>query len=105
MFRLSQIHIGYVPSGNVVGLSKLARIADMFARRLQVQERITRQVALALDELLQPKGVAVVIESTHLCMAMRGVQKNGALTTTSCMLGCMKSNPEARAEFFQLLGR
>ncbi|KAH8728847.1 hypothetical protein GQ44DRAFT_608321 [Phaeosphaeriaceae sp. PMI808] len=94
-----KIHIGYVPNGRVVGLSKLVRIAEMFSRRLQVQERLTKQVALALSEMLQPQGVAVVVESSHLCMVMRGVQKTGATTTTMSMLGCMKSTPRFREEF------
>lgn len=99
------MHIGYIPSRRVIGLSKLARIADMFSRRLQVQERLTKQVALALSEVLQPQGVAVVMESSHLCMVMRGVEKAGAITTTSCMLGAMRKRAKTREEFLNLLNR
>ncbi|MCJ1261224.1 GTP cyclohydrolase 1 [Lobaria immixta] len=100
-----KIHIGYIPNHRVLGLSKLARIAEMFSRRLQIQERLTKQVALAISEVLKPRGVAVVMESSHLCMVMRGVQKSGATTTTSCMLGCMRSSAKTREEFLTLLNR
>ncbi|KAI9828421.1 MAG: GTP cyclohydrolase I [Thelocarpon impressellum] len=100
-----KIHIGYIPNRRVLGLSKLARIAEMFARRLQVQERLTKQVALALSEVLRPRGVGVVMESSHLCMVMRGVQKTSATTTTSCMLGCMRSSAKTREEFLNLVNR
>ncbi|KAJ5637799.1 hypothetical protein N7490_007678 [Penicillium lividum] len=100
-----KMHIGYIPHKQVMGLSKLARIAEMFSHRLQIQERLTRQAALAIWEDLAPKGVAVVMESTHLCMAMRGVQKVGSSTTTASMLGCMKTDPGIREEFFRLVNR
>lgn len=99
------MHIGYIPNQRVLGLSKLARLAEMFSRRLQVQERLTKQVALAISEVLKPQGVAVVMESSHLCMVMRGVQKTGATTTTSCMLGCMRTSAVTRDEFLSLLNR
>lgn len=99
------MHIGYIPKGRVLGLSKLARLAEMFARRLQVQERLTKQVAQAIHNVLLPQGVGVIMESTHLCMAMRGVQQVDSVTTTSCMLGCMRSSEKARHEFLTLLRR
>ncbi|MCJ1305085.1 GTP cyclohydrolase I [Hypocenomyce scalaris] len=102
---MGKMHIGYIPNRRVLGLSKLARLAEMFSRRLQVQERLTKQVALAISEVLKPRGVAVVMESSHLCMVMRGVQKTGAMTTTSCMLGCMRSSAKTREEFLSLLNR
>ena len=100
-----QMHIGYIPNRRVLGLSKFARLAEMFSRRLQIQERLTKQVALAIAEVLEPRGVAVVMESSHLCMVMRGVQKTGATTVTSCMLGCMRSKGKTREEFLNLLNR
>lgn len=99
------MHIGYISDRQVVGLSKIAKIVEMFSRRLQVQERLTKQVALALSQMLQPQGVAVVAESSHLCMMMRGVQKTGAITTTNFMLGLLRSNVKTREEFFTLIGR
>lgn len=98
-------HIAYIPNKKVLGLSKLARLAEMYSRRFQVQERLTKQIAIALSEILQPRGVAVVIEATHMCMVSRGVQKSGAKTTTSCMLGCFRSHQKTREEFLTLLGR
>lgn len=100
---LGKMHIGYIPNGKVLGLSKLARIAEMFARRLQVQERLTKQVALAISEVLRPQGVAVVVESKHLCMVMRGVEKTTAVTTTSCMLGRFRQSAKTREEFMNLI--
>jgi GTP cyclohydrolase I len=100
-----QMHIGYIPNQRIIGLSKLTRIAEIFSRRLQVQERLTKQVAFALSEVLQPKGVAVVVEASHLCMVMRGVQKTSATTITSCMQGCMRSTAKDREEFLTLINR
>ena len=96
-------HIAYLPAGRIVGLSKLARVVDVFARRLQVQERLTSQIARALEDALQPLGVAVVIEARHLCMMMRGVEKQNSLAVTSCMLGEFKENSKTRNEFMELL--
>ena len=92
-------HIAYIPGGKILGLSKFARIVDLYARRLQVQERITAQIADAVEELLSPKGVAVLMEGTHLCMAMRGVQKQNSSTTTSSMRGVFREDQRTRAEF------
>eukprot|EP00158_Paraphelidium_tribonemae_P001098 Partr_v1_DN23975_c0_g1_i1_m49018 putative gtp cyclohydrolase len=98
-----KVSIGYIPQNKVVGLSKLARLAEAFSRRLQVQERLTRQIATALQDILQPQGVAVVMEASHLCMVMRGVEKTGASTVTSCMLGQFRHDPKTRSEFLRLL--
>ncbi|KAK6462525.1 GTP cyclohydrolase I [Scheffersomyces coipomensis] len=98
-------HIAYIPNKRVLGLSKLARLAEMYSRRFQVQERLTKQIAMALLEILRPRGVAVVIEATHMCMVSRGVQKTGSSTTTSCMLGCFRDQQKTREEFLTLLGR
>jgi len=98
-------HIAYLPDGKIVGLSKLARIVDVFARRLQVQENLTTQVAQCLQDHLQPKGVAVVMEAQHLCMMMRGVEKQNSLTVTSEMVGEFRDNPSTRTEFLNLIGR
>lgn len=100
---IGKVHIAYIPNGKVLGLSKFARIADVFARRFQVQERLTKQIADCLMTVLQPQGVAVAIEASHMCMVMRGVEKTTASTLTSCVLGCFRENKETRAEFFSLL--
>jgi GTP cyclohydrolase IA len=92
-------HIGYLPKGRVVGISKLARVVDTFARRLQIQERLTAQIADVIQEVLRPEGVAVVIKATHGCMTTRGVHKHGAAMVTSRMLGCFRDNPATRHEF------
>ncbi|CCC13742.1 hypothetical protein SMACR_09143 [Sordaria macrospora] len=99
-----KMHIGYIPSNAVIGISKLPRIADLFARRLQIQERLTKEVANAIMEILKPQGVAVVMESSHLCMVMRGVKKTTSSTITSCVLGCFESREKTRSEFLSLIG-
>jgi len=96
-------HVGYIPNEKIVGISKIARMVDLFARRLQVQERLTNQVANTLMQVLKPKGVAVVIDAEHLCMQMRGVQKRGTSIVTSAMLGAFRRRPETRAEFMNLI--
>lgn len=98
-------HIGYIPSDKILGLSKFARITDMFARRLQVQERMTTQVAEAVMELLEPVGVGVVVEGQHLCMAMRGVEKQQSSTVTTSMLGVFREDPKTRQEFLENIRR
>jgi GTP cyclohydrolase IA len=96
-------HVAYIPNGHIVGLSKIPRVVDVFARRLQVQERLTIQIKEAIEEALKPQGVAVVIEATHLCMVMRGVQKQNSVTTTSSMSGPFMDNAHTRAEFMRLI--
>jgi GTP cyclohydrolase I len=98
-------HVAYLPRGRIVGLSKLPRIVEVFARRLQVQERLTTQIAGALDEALDPYGTAVVIEASHLCMMMRGVEKQNSRTVTSALTGAFQRDPKCRTEFLELLGR
>lgn len=99
-----KVHVGYIPRGKIVGLSKIPRVVDVFARRLQVQERLSVQIRDALQSAINPLGVAVVIEATHLCMSMRGVEKPHAITSTSAMGGDFLHNPRARAEFMRLIG-
>jgi len=96
-------HVAYIPNGKVVGLSKIPRLVDMFARRLQVQERLTDQVADVLMEVLEPHGVGVVMEAYHLCMMMRGVEKQNSMAITSCMLGAFRTSRMTREEFLQLI--
>lgn len=97
-------NVGYIPDGKVIGLSKIPRIVDMFSRRLQLQERLTNQIAYCLNDILEPRGVAVVMEGFHLCMMMRGVEKQQCTTVTSCMLGDFRSNMQTRNEFMTLCG-
>jgi GTP cyclohydrolase IA len=96
-------HVGYIPNGRVIGLSKIPRLVDMFARRLQVQERLTTQIAETINEKIHPRGVAVVIEAQHLCMIMRGVEKQNSVAVTSSMHGVFKENQNTRNEFLNLL--
>jgi GTP cyclohydrolase I len=98
-------HVGYLPGERIIGLSKLGRVVDLFARRLQVQERLTSEIAVWLDDHLTPKGVGVVIEAEHLCMSVRGVQKPGTLTATSALRGLVRDDPRTRQEFLALAGR
>lgn len=98
-------HVAYIPNGKIIGLSKIPRIVDMFARRLQVQERLTQQIANCLKGALEPLGVAVIIEALHLCMAMRGVEKQNAVCVTSSMLGVFRSDRGTRMEFMELINK
>ncbi|GBF53717.1 GTP cyclohydrolase I [Microcystis sp. 0824] len=100
---IGRAHVAYIPNGKVIGLSKIARICEMYARRLQVQERLTAQIADALQGLLQPQGVAVVIEATHMCMVMRGVEKSGSWTSTSAVRGIFADSAKTRQEFMSLI--
>ena len=100
---IGKCHIGYVPNGKVLGLSKFARIVDMFARRLQIQENMTKQIADAIMEVTNAKGVAVVIEAKHMCMMMRGVEKQNSSMTSSVMLGLMRERQATRDEFLQFI--
>lgn len=98
-----KVHVGYIPKKHVIGLSKIPRIVDMYARRLQVQERMGQQICDALEEILEPKGIGVVIECSHLCMMMRGVQKQHSTAVTSCVKGLFKEDPKTREEFMTLI--
>ncbi|MFM7281557.1 MAG: GTP cyclohydrolase I FolE [Planctomycetia bacterium] len=98
-----RVHVAYIPDKKIIGLSKIPRIVDVFSRRLQVQERMTVQIAEALVEVLQPKGVGVVADAAHLCIMIRGVQKQNSSTMTSCLLGSFRSDPRTRAEFLNLV--
>ena len=98
-----RVHVGYLPKGKVIGLSKVARIVDVFGRRLQIQERMTNQIADAMMDILSPMGVGVVVEASHLCMMMRGVQKQNSSTITSAMRGLFKKDPRTRSEFMNLI--
>jgi GTP cyclohydrolase IA len=100
---IGKAHIAYIPSGKVLGLSKLARIVDMFARRLQIQEQLTHQIAQTIMDVTEAEGVAVIIEAKHLCMMMRGVEKQSSSMKTSAMLGCFRTNNATRTEFLSLL--
>jgi GTP cyclohydrolase I len=96
-------HIAYIPDGRIVGLSKVARLVEMYSRRLQVQERLTNEIGAVIEKVLQPKGVAVVLEAQHLCMMMRGIQKQNSYAISSAMLGEFESDPKTRSEFMELL--
>ena len=100
---IGKAHVAYMPRKKIVGLSKIPRLVEMFSRRLQVQERLTTQIANTLNEALEPRGVAVVIEAVHLCMLMRGVEKQNSKAVTSAMLGSFRDRPETRAEFMELI--
>ena len=101
---IGKVHIGYLPDRRVVGISKLARLVEVYAKRLQIQEKLTRQIAETIDRHLQPRGVAVVIEATHACMTTRGVHKTGVKMVTSCLLGAFRDDPATRREFLSLVG-
>ena len=100
---VGKCHVAYMPKRKIIGLSKIPRLVDMFSKRLQVQERLTTQIANALNEALEPNGVAVVMEATHLCMMVRGVEKQNSKAVTSAMLGGFRNRPETRAEFMELI--
>jgi GTP cyclohydrolase I len=102
---IGEVHVGYLPAERVVGISKLARLVDAYARRLQIQERFTAEIADTLQEVLQPRGVAVLVESSHECMTTRGVHKRGVSMVTSRMLGAFRDNPATRREFFAAIGK
>ena len=100
---IGKCHVAYLPSGTVIGLSKVARIVDVFARRLQIQEHLTQQIAETIQEITSAKGVGVIIESKHMCMMMRGVEKQNSVMTTSCMLGAFRDKQSTRTEFLSLI--
>lgn len=100
---IGKCHVGYVPQGKVIGLSKIARIVDMFARRLQIQERLTNDIAIALEKILTAQGIIVMIQSMHLCMKMRGVQKKSSITKTMVTTGVFKDNHQLKQEFFNIV--
>jgi len=100
---VGKAHVAYLPKGRIIGLSKIPRVVDVFARRLQIQERMTQQIAEALMEVLSPQGVGVVVEADHLCMRMRGVEKQSSYAVTSCMLGRFRADARTRAEFLNLV--
>jgi GTP cyclohydrolase I len=102
---VGKAHIAYLPDRRVVGISKLARIVDAYARRLQIQEKMTAEIANAIDQVLQPKGVAVIIDAAHQCMTTRGVHKPGVSMVTSRMLGAFRDNPSTRREFLSIIGQ
>ena len=100
---IGRCHIAYIPDGKVLGLSKFARIVDMFSRRFQIQEQLTHQIAKAVEEVTGAKGVGVIVEAKHMCMMMRGVEKQNSIMTTSCMLGHFREQAQTREEFFRLI--
>jgi len=100
-----KVHVAYIPNGKVIGLSKIPRLIEIFSRRLQIQERLTTQIAETIQKAIEPQGVGVVIEARHLCMAMRGVEKQRTETITSAMLGAFRENQQTRQEFLSLIGR
>ncbi|HCM05196.1 MAG TPA: GTP cyclohydrolase I FolE [Oceanospirillales bacterium] len=102
---IGKVHIGYLPNGNVLGLSKFARITDMFARRLQIQENLTKQIAEAVQQVTGARGVAVVVEARHMCMMMRGVQKQNSSMSSSVMMGSFRESQATRSEFLRLIGK
>lgn len=102
---IGTVHVGYIPDKHIIGLSKIPRIIDLYARRLQTQERLTQQICDALEKALKPKGVGVVVEAEHLCMMMRGVEKQHSRAITSCVHGLFREDPKTREEFLRLIGK
>ena len=101
---IGKAHVGYLPNNKIVGLSKLARVVELFSKRLQIQEKLTAQIANAIDEILKPKGVGVIIEASHLCIATRGIRKEASRMVTSRMLGLFRDNSDTRREFLDIIG-